>query len=141
MVWNLAAEERYAAKFSFPAIGLIILSKLRPTKFPTFMTPCNLTMFGCWNCPMMAASCSSFILSISEELWIRALIATSYWVSPPIHNPLLTVENAPSPIWSCILYNYYNDGFMFQIHVSITRTLCMVIVNSSFWLAGIENCL
>ena len=54
-------------------------------------------MFGCANCPMMAASLRNLTLSSGVALELSILMATSWEWPPCCHTPLWTVPNSPDP--------------------------------------------
>ena len=54
-------------------------------------------MFGCANCPMMAASRRNLTLSSGTALELSILMATSWEWPPCCHTPLVTVPNSPDP--------------------------------------------
>ena len=82
------------------------------TGSPTVTTPWSLTMLGCLNWPLMAASCRNLSLSSSLDSGLRVLIATSTGEPPPAsHFPRFTTPNCPDPNDSPTLWG---SGFKFS---------------------------
>ena len=74
------------------------------TEVPDVTIPWSWTTFGCRNCPIMAASCSSFTLS-STSVWPPGvlLMATSISFDLVFQYAFATLPNSPFPIWPIIL--------------------------------------
>ena len=68
----------------------------------SLITPCSVTMLGCLNCAIMAASWRNLTLSTSLDPSLRVFNATSK-SSFFFHSPLSTLPNWPDPRWPVIL--------------------------------------
>lgn len=79
------------------------------TGVPTVTTPCKRTMFGCLNCPMMAASWRNLTVSFSDALLLSILTAMSRSPWSVCHTPLATFPNCPEPRCPVILSLFYID--------------------------------
>lgn len=94
--------------------------------------PCIWTTFGCRNCPIMAASCSSFTLAALLLSAGTLLTATSVFPDFVLQKALATLPNSPFPRCVVILYewicNYCVNVATMSIMLCITFSIQFVLL-------------